>query len=196
MVYSLFDNMERCTPKEVQRLLPQVPEEHLAVALKFKHTFGQYATLKSILMLKELMVDTHLLLPDDPLHFEYNSHGKPHLADHPGIHFNISHCPHAIAVGVDDAPIGIDVERFVTPSESLLNYCMNNEEVQRIQQSEHPDHTFAALWTQKESLFKLLGTGITHELRDILILPHPNIRLETTIFEQKQFALTIATTLH
>ena len=51
MVYSIFENMERCTPEEVQRLLPLVPEEHQAIALKFKHTFGQFATLESILML-------------------------------------------------------------------------------------------------------------------------------------------------
>ena len=195
MVYSLFNNMERCTPEEVQRLLPQIPEEHQAVALKFKHTFGQYATLKSILMLKELLVDNHLLLPDDPLHFEYNSHGKPHLANYPDIHFNISHCPHAIAVAVDSSPIGIDVERFVSPSESLLNYCLNEEEVQQVKQSACPEQTFAAFWTKKEALFKLRGTGITHELRDVLTRLQPDERLETTLFEEQQFALTLATTI-
>ena len=73
MLYSIFDNMERCTPDEVQRLLPLVPEEHQAIALKFKHTFGQFATVKSILMLKELLVTNGMIPQDDSLHFEYNA---------------------------------------------------------------------------------------------------------------------------
>ena len=195
MVYSLFNNMERCTPEEVQRLLPLVPEEHQAVAIKFKHTFGQYATLKSVLMLKELLTENGWISSDDLLHFDYNTHGKPHLANHPDIHFNISHCPKAIAVAVDSAPIGIDVERFVYPSESLLNYCLNDEEVQQVKQSEYPEQTFAAFWTKKEALFKLRGTGITHELREVLTHLQSDERLETTLFEEQQFALTLATTI-
>ena len=158
MVYSLFDDMDRCTPEEVQRLLSLVPECQKTEALKFKHTFGQYATLKSFLMLKELLVDNYNVSPDDDLRFEYNTHGKPHLADYSNIHFNISHCPKAIAVGVDDAPIGVDVERFVTPSESLLNYCMNDDEIRQIRESSQSDATFAALWTKKEALFKHIPT--------------------------------------
>ena len=194
MIYSLFTDMDRCTPEEVPRLLPLVPEDQQAIALKFKHTFGQFATIKSFLMLKELLVENYPIPSDDPLRFEYNSHGKPHLADYPDIHFNISHCPKAIAVAVDDNHIGVDVERFVTPSESLLNYCMNDDEIQQVQQSEHPDQTFAALWTKKEALFKLRGTGITKELREILAHPHPDVELDTKLFDELQFAFTIATT--
>lgn len=194
MIYSLFTDMDRCTPEEVPRLLPLVPEDQQAIALKFKHTFGQFATIKSFLMLKELLVENYPIPSDDPLRFEYNSHGKPHLADHPSIHFNISHCPKAIAVAVDDVHIGVDVERFVTPSESLLNYCMNDDEIQQVQQSEHPDQTFAALWTKKEALFKLRGTGITKELREVLAHPHPDVELDKKLFDEFQFAFTIATT--
>ena len=195
MTYSIFDNMDRCTLDEVQRLLPLVPETQQAEALRFKHTFGQFATLKSYLMLTELLVDGRLVEPDDPLLFEYNPHGKPHLSQHPGIHFNISHCPNAIAVAIDDAPIGVDVERFVEPSESLLNYCMNDDEVKLVKNAEHPEQQFAALWTQKEALCKLLGTGITHELRDILANPHPGIQIATQLFVEKSFAFTLATTV-
>ena len=193
MLYSLFTDMDRCTPEEVQRLFVLAPEEQQAFALKFKHTFGQFATLKSFLLLKELLVENSLVPPDDPLHFEFNSHGKPSLADHAGIHFNISHCPKAVAVAIDKQPIGVDVERFVTPSESLLHYCMNDDEVLQYQQSEHPEATFASLWTQKEALFKQRGTGITKELRQVLAHSHPDVELTTHIYFQQQFAFTIAT---
>lgn len=185
--------MDRCTPEEVQRLLPLVPEDQQALALKFKHTFGQFATLKSYLMLVELLETQGIVMEDKPLRFENNSHGKPYLIDFPHVHFNISHCPKAIAVAIDNMPIGVDVERFVNPSDSLLHYCMNDDEEQQVRQSEMPERTFAVFWTQKEALFKQRGTGITHELRDVLAHPHPDVSLETTVYDEQQFAFTIAT---
>ena len=195
MIYALFDDMSRCTPDEVQRLLPLVPLEQQQEALRFKHTFGQFATLQSFLMLKQLLVENHLVPGNDPLRFTIGEHGKPHLTDHPDVHFNISHCPNAIAVAVDSQPIGVDVERFVTPSESLLNYCMNDEEVKQVQQSPCPEQTFASFWTKKEALFKLRGTGITHELRDVLAHLQPHEKLDTTLFEEKKYAFTLALTI-
>lgn len=195
MVYSLFNDMSRCTPDEVQRLLPLVPVNQQEEALRFKHTFGQFTALKSFLMLRQMLVENSLADPDDPLTFAYGPHGKPHLVDHPDVHFNISHCPMSIAVAVDSLPIGVDVERFKTPSESLLNYCMNDDEAAQVRQSAHPEQVFASFWTQKEALFKHRGTGITHELRNILAIPHPDVKLETTIFAEQQFALTLATSV-
>ena len=121
MVYSLFTDLDRCTPEEVQRLLLLAPDTQRVEALKFKHTFGQFATLKSYLMLENLLTSQGIVSAGTPLRFETNAHGKPYLVDFPHIHFNISHCPKAIAVAVDDKPIGVDVERYVTPSDSLLN---------------------------------------------------------------------------
>ena len=185
--------MNRCTPDEVQRLLPLVTNDQRAIALQFKHTFGQYTTLKSFLMLKELLVENNLVPASDSLLFGFNSHGKPHLTAHSHIHFNISHCPKAIAVAVDDKPIGVDVERYVTPSDSLLNYCMNDNEVKQVLASPFPERTFASFWTQKEALFKQRGTGITHELREVLAHPHPDVVLDTRVFDEQQFAFTLAT---
>ena len=193
MEYSLFTNMDRCTPEEVQRLLLLVPDKQREEALKFKHTFGQFATLESFLLLRQLLVENYQVDIGDPLDFVVGEHGKPSLKDHPQIHFNISHCPNAIAVAVDDAPIGVDVERYVNPSPSLLNYCMNEQECQQVQESEQPERDFAALWTQKEALFKQRGTGITHELRMVLAHPHPDVLLTTETFDEQQFAFTLAT---
>lgn len=192
MVFKLFDDMSRCTPEEVQRLLPLVPKAQQEEALRYKFTFGQYATLKSHLMLRELLAENGFIGYDAPLVFQTNEHGKPYLPDYPDVHFNISHCPKAIAVAVDSKPIGVDVERFVSFSDSLLHYCMNDREVREIQQAEFPDRIFARYWTMKEALFKQLGTGITHDLRDILDPPHPDVRIETELFDEKGYAFSLA----
>ena len=155
-------------------MLPLVSEERREEALRYKHLFGQFACLKSYVMLRELLETRDARLRDTglsnmglshPFRFEYNEHGKPFLADHPDIHFNISHCKNGIAVAVADQPIGIDIESYRQVSDALLRYTMNEEEQHIIQTSEDPIRTFTEYWTKKEAVFKLRGTGITHDLQ-------------------------------
>lgn len=194
--------MAQCTEAEVSRLLDVVSPQRREQAMRIKHLAGRYACLKSYEILMELIdrFEDSKMNEGAPAHsqfsilnspFSTNEHGKPFFPDFPDIHFNISHCKHAIAVVVDDKPVGIDVERFVNPSPSLLRYTMNDDEVAQVEQSEHPERTFAMLWTQKEALFKLYGTGITNDIRQLLTLPHPTIALTTTYHEN--YCCTIAT---
>jgi phosphopantetheinyl transferase len=67
-------------------------------------------------------------------------------------------------------------------------------EMEEVREAVHPEQTFAALWTKKEAYFKLRGTGITKELREILASPHPDVRLTTEIYSEAGFAFTIAET--
>lgn len=195
----VFDDMGQCCEAEVQRLLPLVSEQRRAEALKYKHLFGQFACLKSYELLMQLInendngnenlsQDEGRALPT----FVCGEHGKPTLAERPGVHFNLSHCKQAIAVAVGDKPVGIDVERFIEPSDSLLRYCMSDTEIEQVRQSVHPEQTFAALWTRKEALVKYYGTGITSDLKGLLSHPDPKVRLVTTLNKEKGYALTIA----
>ena len=52
---SIFDDMTQVTESEVQRMLPLVDEQRRDEALHYKHLFGQFACLKSWLMLEELL---------------------------------------------------------------------------------------------------------------------------------------------
>ena len=77
----------------MQRLLPLVDEQRRNEALRYKHVFGQFACLKSWMMLADLLKSlgiTHLEM-------SHNEHGKPFLVHHPDVHFNLSHCKNGIA---------------------------------------------------------------------------------------------------
>lgn len=189
---TVFSQMEQCNEAEVQRLLPLVSSQRREESLRFKHLAGQYACLKSYELLAQLLTDHYGVPAGTALDFHIGEHGKPVLRNYPNIHFNLSHCPRAIAVIVDDKPVGIDVERFIEPKPSLLRYTMNETEVQEVELSKHPEQTFAALWTRKEALFKYLGTGIRDNLRDILDTPPTDVYLKTSIDESNGFALTLA----
>lgn len=188
MRITIFDDMAIISEEEIQRLLPMVSEERREEALRYKHLFGQFACLKSYVMLRELLEQRGLF---HPFRFGYNEHGKPYLKDYPDVHFNLSHCKNGIAVVVSDQPVGIDIESYRSVSDSLLRYTMNEEEQLIIQESDDPIRTFTEYWTKKEAVFKLRGTGITKGLHELL---NGNELVETFINTDKRYVYSIAIT--
>ena len=98
--------------------------------------------------------------------FLYNDYGAPYIEDGP--YFSISHCKTGIAVAVSENPIGIDIEAIRTFSPDLMRKTMNITEQQRITSSTTPEVEFIRLWTQKEAILKLQGTGIISDLHYVL----------------------------
>jgi 4'-phosphopantetheinyl transferase len=185
---SIFDDMAQVTETEVQRMLPLVDEQRRTEALKYKHLFGQFACLKSWLMLKELLRP----LGVNNLEMGQNEHGKPYLVHHPDVHFNLSHCKNGIAVVVDFAPVGIDIESFRKNNLALVKKTMNPAEEEWIRSSADPVEAFTQYWTKKEAVVKLRGTGLTDDLHRIL--DGKGYRLETQVNREKNYALTAAYT--
>jgi 4'-phosphopantetheinyl transferase len=203
----LFDDMSQCTDAEVERLLPLVSAPRREVALRFKFTFGRFTCLKSYVMLQQLVQET-LAETDErwlPLqqrlkewngNFVYNEHDKPFMQNVlgeriEGVDFNLSHCKNAIAVVLSDRPVGVDVESFRHAEEPLLKRTMNPEEQEEVRTAADPTEAFTRLWTRKEAVLKLHGTGLVDNLHEVLTNLE-NIQLETTINKNRQYACTLA----
>ena len=168
-----------CSWDAVQAMFPLVSEQRREQALQYKHAFGQYACLKSYLMLQDLLREHYGIEGD--LVFSYNEHEKPMLKEVSNIHFSISHCKEAIAVAVADRPVGIDVETLRMPSEALAEKVMDKGEKLRFDISDTPEDFFTALWTAKEAVMKCRGTGIVmEELPEILYKVRDEMIIETT----------------
>ncbi len=198
MRYLVFDDMTQCTPAEVARLLPLVSAQRREQALRFSHTFGQFCCLKSYTMLLTLLREwatehptSHPTSPAfaEPPSFSYNHHGQPQLEAGPC--FSISHCRHAIAVAVSDCPVGIDVESIRPLRPELVAKTMNTAEQTLIATSSQPDRTFTRLWTRKEALLKLRGTGIIADLHHTLE-DCANVSFSTMDDPRQPYILTIA----
>ena len=166
--------MTQCSEQTVARLLPLVSLQRREQALRYQHTFGQFACLQSYLMLCQLLAEwgrTHSFnLSPLTFHlsptFLYNDYGAPYIEGGP--YFSISHCKTAIAVAVSENPIGIDIEGIRTFKPELMRKTMSPAEQQRISSSATPEVEFIRLWTQKEALLKLQGTGIISDLHHVL----------------------------
>lgn len=180
MLVEIFDHMHLCTDAEVARMLPLVSPQRREEALRYVHTHGRFCCLRSYLMLMELIGAVSPTLDDTTPRFEYNEFGKPYLPDRPDIQFSISHTKNAVAVALSRYPIGVDVEQIRHQSEALIRKTMNAAEQQQIADSQTPDTTFTVLWTQKEAVLKLFGTGIVDELHNVLT-DCDNISIETHV---------------
>ena len=122
-----------CSWDAVQAMLPLVSEQRREQALQYKHAFGQYACLKSYLMLQDLLREHYGIEGD--LVFSYNEHGKPMLKEVlakgnesgaqevSNIHFSISHCKEAIAHGLSVGILIIDDTEAVLLHDFLDTAC-------------------------------------------------------------------------
>ena len=187
MKLCVFDDIPQCTEADVNRLLPLVSPLRREQALRYKHTFGRWACLKSYECLMTLLGDTPDAMASRQVLF--NECGKPRFADGPC--FSISHCKHAIAVVTDSLEIGIDIESIRRADRALVERTMNADERRAIAEDSCPDRMFTSLWTRKEAVLKYRGTGIIDNLQDVL-LPDTltDIELLTTVTDT--YVYTIA----
>lgn len=151
---------------DLQAALPLLSEQRREQTLRFKHEQGRKTCAMAYLLLCEGLRKEYGIT-DKPL-FTYGEHGKPALAGLPHIHFNISHCRNGVLCALSDHPVGVDIESIREYKESLVSYTMNPDEQQLILDDPHPDIAFTRLWTQKEAVLKLTGTGISDSLKTAL----------------------------
>lgn len=151
---------------DLESSLREISEQRREQALRFKHEQGRRLCVLAYLLLKQGLREEYGIM-DNPV-FEYNEHGKPFIVGHPEIFFNLSHCKEAVACAISDQPVGIDVESVRAYKERLGRYTMNDEEVRDIETSDQPDTTFIRLWTMKEATMKLVGTGISKDMKSVI----------------------------
>lgn len=165
--------------------LKDISEQRREQALKFKFEQGQRLCVLAYQLLKEGLQKEYGIT-DNPI-FEYNEHGKPSIVGHPEIYFNLSHCKEAAICVISDKPIGVDVESIREFKDSLVNYTMNDEEKAEMASSSNPAATFIRLWTMKEATSKLIGTGITNDVK--LLIDTTKYKYNTT--EKESYIYTI-----
>lgn len=92
--------------------------------------------------------------------FAYTEHRKPYLPDFPDVHFNISHSGKYVVCAVSDKPVGIDIQKIGEYNSDVAKRVCNEKELKQIEISSDSASEFTKLWTQKEAVLKMYGTGI------------------------------------
>ena len=92
--------------------------------------------------------------------FAYTEYGKPYLSDYRHVHFNISHSGEYVACAVSDKPVGVDIQKIGEYNCDVAKRVCNEKELKQIENSSDKASEFTKLWTQKEAVLKMYGTGI------------------------------------
>ena len=170
---------------DLEAALGEISAQRREQALRFRHEQGQRLCVLAYLLLKKGLRTTYGIM-ENPL-FEYNEHGKPSIVDHPDIFFNLSHCKEAAVCVISDHPVGIDVESIREYKESLVRYTMNDAEIREIESSENPASAFIRLWTMKEATMKLVGTGISNDMKNVI----DTTTYHYTTVDRRQYIYTV-----
>ena len=163
-LYILY--MDDFTARDIDRLMEGMPAWRRQQAQRFRHETGRRQCVLAYEALRQGLRERYGIAeaPD----FDYNGHGKPSLRQFPHIHFSLSHCREAVGCLLSNEACGLDLEARRPVRESLVRYTMNEEEANLIASAEEPETAFLRLWTRKEAVLKLRGTGIQGDIKDVL----------------------------
>lgn len=101
------------------------------------------------------------LLDEEHPRLEHDDKGAPYLPDHPDLWVSISHCRTAVAVAVSsEGRVGIDVECRRRIGDGLMERVCTEDELAAVRSAEDSVMAFLQLWTCKEAVLKMRGTGI------------------------------------
>lgn len=101
---------------------------------------------------------------DTPLNT--GKYGKPSLAEHPELHFNLSHASGIAACMTGDTECGIDCEKVSHYRPNVVKRAFSESERELVMSLPESERSlmFFRLWTLKEAYVKALGIGISYPL--------------------------------
>jgi len=185
------DHIADLGEEQTEKLINSLPEWRREQALRYKHLQGRRECAAGYI---ELLRGLRLRFGIEGMPtFTFNEHGKPFLKEHPDVHFSISHCKEAVGCYVSDRPCGLDIEHIRKAKEDLVRHTMSPQEADEIFASPCRDIVFTRLWTQKEAVLKLAGTGIVDDLHGVLAPERlQGIELQTVENPYKGYIYTTA----
>lgn len=96
-------------------------------------------------------------------------HGKPSLAEHPEIKYNMSHADGIAVCLVSDRECGVDCEGVRPYRPNVVRRSFSESEKRLIENADENqrDLLFFRLWTLKEAYVKAIGIGISYPLNTV-----------------------------
>lgn len=146
--------------------LPLLPLEYRERLKRFKRWQDAQLTLLGRLLLIDGFKKFGYQL--DQFEISYTSFNKPFVDEK--LHFNISHSGKiAICAITNVGEIGIDIEKItlIDPHDFKIN--MSHYEWNRVNNSVQPVPEFFEYWTEKESVLKASGEGLSLPLNSFVV---------------------------
>ena len=155
---------EKDVKNQLSLILDRIPRWRREKVLSYRNDIDRYLCAKSFMLLQEGLMRDYGVAGE--IRFSFNRYGKPFLADHPEIHFNLSHCRKGVACAIADSPVGIDIEEILY-DDAVARYILSEEEYREVTTSNNKAESFTKKWTEKESYLKMLGCGLLDNMKEL-----------------------------
>ena len=110
-------------------------------------------------MLARLAISRYGGIAYEKIIFGVSEKGKPY-AENADVFFNVSHSGEYAVCAADSAPVGIDIQKIVPFDEAVARRVCSEKELAEIEKSEDKGAEFTKIWTRKEAVLKMYGSGI------------------------------------
>ncbi len=150
----------------IEKCLSFFPTWRKVKMLNYKFLKGKVQCALAYLLLIHALREEGIF--DEMPEFYYGEHQKPYLKNYPDWNFNFSHCKNAVCCVLSRDEVGVDIEEIKEYKEELAAYVCNEEELKLLHDSDNQADDFYKLWTRKEAVFKMLGSGITKDIKNVL----------------------------
>ena len=158
---------------------------------KYRYDIDKKLSLYSELLVR-YMACRILNANNQKLTFSTNKYGKPFLIGYPEFQYNISHTRNAIAVGISNKNIGVDIEniKMFVYAPDLVKKIFTVNEINKILSSADINKCFCEHWTKKEAYLKYSGTGLSTPLKSFNVLDD-SLKSKTTTLEQNGYVISV-----
>lgn len=186
------DQME----SQYQIWLPHLPAARQEKLMRYRFTKDRWLCAAAYMLLLHGLQEEYGLA-EDQIVIEIADSGKPYLSSHPHIYFSLSHCDAGAACGIDNEPIGIDVESVRRIDTNVVKYFCSAAEQESLRYAASPALAFTTMWTLKESWLKATGYGLSYPLTQLHICEDtPNCySLDKDGYAATSFSLGVSTVI-
>lgn len=100
----------------------------------------------------------------------YDRNGRPFLHTRQ-LHVSFSHTLGYVAMALAPREVGIDIEQHGGKALRISSRFLNDDELARVAASPSPEIAATAMWSAKETAFKIIGSGVYDFRRTLDVSP-------------------------
>ena len=153
MIY-FFDDYKNFSAEKFLKFLPKSRQEKFN---RLKRKIDRENCVVAYLLLRFALKENGI----EDFEIVVGENGKPFLKGGE-MFFNISHCAEGVAVALDTAPVGIDVQELGGFNEKVAKRFFDGSENEKINASSDKAKAFTRIWTLKESTIKCEGKSLAN----------------------------------
>ena len=159
-------NINDVEDAEFEAFFVLTDSEKRARILRYRNIIDRKRSVCAEMLAKKAIADRFSVSPGE-VELSADDKGKP-VCKNFKIELSLTHSGDYAACAISDVPIGIDIQKIVPYNPRVAGKVCSKAELEAIEKSGDRAAEFIKLWTKKEAVLKMQGTGFNQSIKDCL----------------------------